>query len=100
MEQQLAQRFRLLKITMLRYESADREWRSQLASASSWFPAAFPAKALPIGNPGSRLRLAYEKRSRALMQFEAARDKLHVARRRLAGSRPEQTRVTLLIAPI
>ncbi|WP_108258156.1 hypothetical protein [Mangrovicoccus ximenensis] len=85
MQPELATRRRVLVVTYERYIEADREWTEALGEVQRWFPAGERPNAEAMGEPGSRMRQIYESRMHALLQFEAAREKFHTARRRLAA---------------
>ncbi len=85
MQPELATRRRVLVITYERYIEADREWTEAICEVQRWFPADGRPYVEAMGEPGSRMRHIYETRMRALRQFEAAREKFHTARRRLAA---------------
>lgn len=84
MQAELQTRRRVLSVTYQRYLDADRRWQAALGETRRWFPLADRPQGAMIGDPGSRMRRAYEGRARALAQFEVARAKFETARRRLA----------------
>lgn len=75
---------RALLIIYRRYLLADRAWRLAQREAQSWFPS-HERPAVPIGNPGSRIRRLHDRRDRAVEQLEVALLKLHEAQRRAAA---------------
>lgn len=84
MQSELAMRRRALGITYRRYIEADLAWHTALEEMRVWFPPTDRPNRAAMGNPGSEMRRIYEARARALVQLEAARQKLETARRRLA----------------
>jgi len=83
---ELAGRRRLLAVTYRRYLDAERAWTMLIRETRSWFPEESRPSRASIGNPGSRVRRAYERRERAMLQLYAARVKLEEAKRRLAAA--------------
>ncbi|APZ52862.1 hypothetical protein [Salipiger abyssi] len=91
MQSELKTRRRLLRLTYRRYLEADRAWTLALGEMTRWFPASARPYRASMGNPGSRIRQLYENRARAILQLQAARDKLEVAKRRLAERQRRST---------
>ena len=83
MQSELATRRRALGLTYRRYIEADLAWHTALDEMRVWLPPTERPNRAAMGNPGSEMRRIYEARARALIQFEAARQKLETARRRL-----------------
>ncbi|OWU77152.1 hypothetical protein [Phaeobacter sp. 22II1-1F12B] len=97
MQPELLTRRRALRLTLERYDKADREWRDALVEMRSWFPMSAGAFTGAMGNPGSRIRKIYDTRARALMQFEVALQKFENARQRQSESHASRrVRVTML----
>lgn len=95
MRPELSARRRVLRLTFQRYIEADREWRAAMLEVKRWFPGSVSSFGGVIGDPGSRVRKVYDARMRALLQFEAARLKFEMAKRKL--ERSSQQRVTRII---
>lgn len=85
MHADLEVRRRVLAITYRRYLTADRAWSEALREVRAWFPRGSGPNRAPIGDPGSPVRRLYERRERALLQLQAARQQLESAKRRLRG---------------
>mgnify|MGYP005849438123 CR=1 FL=1 len=95
---ELATRRRVLILTYTRYLKADQAWASALRDMKSWFPANTRPGPSAIGNPGSPIRRLYERRARALLQLEVARQKLEAARQRATARRRTIHASVLLLA--
>lgn len=98
MRPELATRRRALRLTFQRYVEADREWRRALLDMKRWFPVSIVQHGAAIGNPGSRVRKLHDARTRALIQFEAARRKFEMAKQRLAGRTGRSTQGVLVLS--
>lgn len=98
MESELETRRRLLRVTYWRYIEADRAWTVALGEMKRWFPASARPYRASMGNPGSRIRQLYEDRARAILQLQAAREKLDVAKQRLADRRRQSTARVVFLA--
>ena len=88
-------RHRALVKAYLRYMAADRAWKAAAREALLWLPERTRRDTLPIGDPGSRVRKAHDRREAALDNFTVARRKLDAARARLNAAQPGR-RVLLL----
>ena len=97
MHAELLTRRRALAATYRRYLEADRAWHLALREVNLWFPVASRPVGSKIGNPGSRIRMLFERRERALLQLEAMRLKLAMAKRRLAERNAAMRQQVLLI---
>ncbi|WP_138933449.1 hypothetical protein [Roseovarius arcticus] len=96
MHADLETRRRVLIVMYQRYSEADRRWNLALREMSAWFPTEQQPTRSRMGDPGSPIRRLYEQRKRAMVQLEAARKKLDVARQRLAEKRQTPTTTTFL----
>lgn len=85
MQAELEVRRRLLVVTYRRYLEADRAWNLAVEETRTWFPVTDRPGRSVIGDPGSPVRRAYERRERAVVQIHAARRKLEEAKERLAS---------------
>ena len=81
-------RRRVLLVTYRRYLEAERALTLARQEMKGWFPAAARPGETAIGQPGSRIRRVYDRRERAILQLAAAKEKLEIARVRLAARRP------------
>jgi len=88
MHNSLRIRHRALVKTYLRYVAADRAWKEAACEALLWLPDGARRDTLPIGDPGSRVRKAHDRREAALDNFTVARRKLDAARARLNAAKP------------
>ncbi|MEM8631939.1 MAG: hypothetical protein AAGF74_11930 [Pseudomonadota bacterium] len=87
MHRDLAARKRAVVIVFRRYLEAERSLNDLRRDARTWFPPSRKPGPAAIGNPGSVVRNAYERRARAIAQLEVAILKLNIAKRRLARRR-------------
>ncbi|MEQ8293422.1 MAG: hypothetical protein RIA08_14550 [Roseovarius sp.] len=88
MHSDLQTRRRVLLVTYRRYLEAERALTLARQEMKAWFPAAARPGETAIGQPGSRIRRVYDRRERAILQLAAAKEKLRIARVRLAARRP------------
>ena len=70
---------RVLFVAYQRYLAADRALQIAQAGALRWFPNARTRGTALIGNPGSRIRLLYERRDRAIARLQLSREALERA---------------------
>lgn len=82
MHPDLRTRRHVLTLMYRRYLEVDLEWSMTLREAQTWFPPQAPLPRTSIGETGSRVRRAYERRDRALQQLHVAKLQLEVARQR------------------
>jgi hypothetical protein len=87
MHSDLQTRRRVLLVTYRRYLEAERALTLARQEMKGWFPAAARPGETAIGQPGSRIRRVYDRRERAILQLAAAKEKLEIARVRLAAKR-------------
>ncbi len=85
MHKDLETRRLVLLMTYRRYLAADRDWTVAQREMRAWFPPQGRPDCAAIGNPGSPVRRIYERRERAILQLETARQMLDEAKRRLAA---------------
>jgi len=96
MDIELVTRRRALLMTYRRYLEADREWDIALRDLHRWFPETSRTGTFAIGNEGSPVRRLYARRQRALVQLEAMRRKLEVAKQRMAIRQAERRPTQIL----
>ena len=100
MHSDLSARRRAVVITYRRFLNADRAWNELRQEMMLWFPSSRRPQPAAMGNPGSAVRKAYDRRARAIAQLEVAVLKLYVAKRRIAArQRSDPTVMRLLPAP-
>ncbi|MFD2738925.1 hypothetical protein ACFSUD_05035 [Sulfitobacter aestuarii] len=83
MHPELEIRRRLVFHASQTYARSDAEWHKGLEHAAEMVPDVAGHGYWQIGNPGSEIRRLYERRAAALSRFDAARQKLQVAKDRL-----------------
>lgn len=95
---ELVTRRRVLLMTYRRYLEADRAWDISLRNLNAWVPDENLKGTLAIGSPGSPVRRLYVRRQRALVQLEAVRLKLQVAKQRIAAKQSETGLIKILLS--
>lgn len=99
MQAELVTRRRALLVIYRRWLDADRALALALRDARTVFPSASRPPRWTIGAPGSPVRRLHEQRERALLQLQAARLKLAVAKARLDARRGGGTILLLPMRP-
>ncbi|MGR3322591.1 MAG: hypothetical protein ACU0DK_11715 [Pseudooceanicola sp.] len=99
MDSELHLRRRTLALMYRRYIEAERDWTLTQREIRLWFPPHTQSFACSIGNLGSPVRRAYERRERAIHQLHVAKLKLEVAKSRFEARRKLMQSIALLPSP-